>query len=199
MKRLIVTPETTLETTPEVEDSAEAVAADEAQATATAATAESTEAEVQAPAAEAGGALRHRPGLPGGRIRERLSGTVVSDRMDKTIAVLIERSVKHPVYGKIIRRKSKIHAHDEHNACKVGDSVVIVESRPISKRKSWRLQSITAPGKRHREHEGRHVIQTETMLEIADNSGARGVSNASRCWAARGDATPELVTSSRSR
>ena len=70
-----------------------------------------------------------------------LAGTVVSDRMDKTIAVQVERSVKHPVYGKIIRRKSKIHAHDERNECKVGDFVTIVESRPISKRKSWRLQS----------------------------------------------------------
>lgn len=76
-----------------------------------------------------------------GRTNPRtLSGTVVSDRMDKTISVLVERSVKHPVYGKIVRRKSKIHAHDEHNECKVGDFVTIVESRPISKRKSWRLQ-----------------------------------------------------------
>ncbi len=86
-----------------------------------------------------------------GRTNPRtLSGTVVSDRMDKTISVLVERSVKHPVYGKIIRRKSKIHAHDEHNECKVGDFVTIVESRPISKRKSWRLQGNgtrkTAPG-----------------------------------------------------
>ncbi len=71
-----------------------------------------------------------------------LAGTVVSDRMDKTISVMVERSVKHPVYGKIIRRKSKIHAHDERNECKVGDFVIIVEARPISKRKSWRLQSI---------------------------------------------------------
>ncbi|MCY3821942.1 MAG: 30S ribosomal protein S17 [Gammaproteobacteria bacterium] len=69
-----------------------------------------------------------------------MSGTVVSDRMDKTISVLVERSVKHPVYGKIVRRKSRIHAHDEHNECKVGDFVTIVESRPISKRKSWRLR-----------------------------------------------------------
>lgn len=130
--------ETTLETTPEVE-TAEAVAADDAQATATA---EITEAEVQAPAAE-----EAAPPVPSGSSRQRnprtLAGTVVSDRMDKTIAVMVERSVKHPVYGKIIRRKSKIQAHDEDNACKVGDSVIIVESRPISKRKSWRLQSIS--------------------------------------------------------
>ena len=135
------TPEMTSETTPEVE-AAEAAAGDDDQVTATAATAESTEAEVQAPATEAA------PPAPSGSSKRRnprtLAGTVVSDRMDKTISVLVERSVKHPVYGKIIRRKSKIHAHDEHNACKVGDSVIIVESRPISKRKSWRLQSIGA-------------------------------------------------------
>jgi small subunit ribosomal protein S17 len=129
-----VTPETTQETTPEV-----ATAGDDAQATAAA---EDTGAEVQAPAAE-----EAAPPAPSGSSRRRnprtLAGTVVSDRMDKTIAVLVERSVKHPVYGKIIRRKSKIHAHDEHNACKVGDAVIIVESRPISKRKSWRLQSIS--------------------------------------------------------
>ena len=135
-----MTAETT-ETTPEAE-TAEAAAGDDARATATAATAENTEAEEQAPAAAASA-----PPAPSGSSRRKsprtLAGTVVSDRMDKTIAVLVERSVRHPVYGKIIRRKSKIHAHDEHNACKVGDSVIIVESRPISKRKSWRLQSIS--------------------------------------------------------
>lgn len=68
-----------------------------------------------------------------------LSGSVISDRRDKTITVLVERSVKHPVYGKILRRRSKIHAHDERNECRVGDHVTIVETRPISKQKSWRL------------------------------------------------------------
>ena len=99
---------------------------------------DSTDAETSEPEATeepvSGASVRSNP--------RTLSGTVVSDRMDKTIGVLVERSVKHPVYGKIVRRKSKIHAHDEDNACKVGDFVVIVESRPISKRKSWRLQSI---------------------------------------------------------
>lgn len=77
-----------------------------------------------------------------------LSGSVVSDRRDKTITVLVERSVKHPVYGKILRRRSKIHAHDEHNECRVGDKVTIVETRPISKQKSWRLlaRGATASG-----------------------------------------------------
>ena len=131
------TPETPSETTLEVE-TAEAAAADDAEGTAAA---ENTEVRVQAPAA-----AEAAPPAPSGSSERRsprtLAGTVVSDRMDKTIAVLVERSVKHPVYGKIIRRKSRIHAHDEHNACRVGDSVIIVESRPISKRKSWRLQSV---------------------------------------------------------
>ncbi len=71
-----------------------------------------------------------------------VTGTVVSDRMDKSITVLVERRVQHPVYGKIVRRSSKLHAHDEKNECKVGDLVTVVECRPISKTKSWRLKSI---------------------------------------------------------
>jgi small subunit ribosomal protein S17 len=71
-----------------------------------------------------------------------VTGTVVSDRMDKTITVLIERRVQHPVYGKIIRRSSKVHAHDENNECRIGDLVTVVECRPLSKTKSWMLKSI---------------------------------------------------------
>ncbi len=70
------------------------------------------------------------------------SGTVVGDKMQKSITVLIERRVQHPVYGKIIRRSTKLHAHDENNACHVGDAVTIEECRPISKTKSWKLKSI---------------------------------------------------------
>lgn len=68
-----------------------------------------------------------------------LSGKVVSDKMDKTVTVLVERRVKHPVYGKIINRSTKIKAHDEQNQCRIGDMVVIAETRPISKTKAWRL------------------------------------------------------------
>ena len=68
-----------------------------------------------------------------------LQGRVVSDKMDKTITVLIERRVKHPVYGKYITRSSKIHAHDEDNQCKAGDVVTVCETRPLSKSKSWTL------------------------------------------------------------
>ena len=71
-----------------------------------------------------------------------LSGKVVSDKMDKTITVLIERRVKHAVYGKIINRSTKIKAHDELNQCRVGDVVTIAETRPISKLKSWKLVDV---------------------------------------------------------
>ncbi|MDG0980062.1 MAG: 30S ribosomal protein S17 [Halieaceae bacterium] len=70
------------------------------------------------------------------------TGKVVSDKMDKTITVLIERRVKHPVYGKYITRSSKIHAHDEANECSVGDTVVVRESRPLSKSKTWTLDQV---------------------------------------------------------
>ena len=69
-------------------------------------------------------------------------GKVVSNGMDKSITVLIERRVKHPVYGKIIKRPTKIHAHDANNECSVGDEVTIKEVKPISKTKSWTLISI---------------------------------------------------------
>ena len=71
-----------------------------------------------------------------------VSGRVVSNKMDKSIVVLIERRVKHPVYGKIIKRSTKIHAHDANNECMPGDEVTIKEVRPISKTKSWSLVSI---------------------------------------------------------
>lgn len=71
-----------------------------------------------------------------------VTGTVVSDRMDKTITVLVERKVQHPVYGKIIRRSTKLHAHDENNECRTGDQVTVVECRPLSKTKCWMLKSI---------------------------------------------------------
>ena len=71
-----------------------------------------------------------------------LSGLVVSDRMDKTITVKVERRVKHPVYGKFIRRSTKLHAHDGENECRLGDSVTVVEYRPLSKSKTWMLKSI---------------------------------------------------------
>lgn len=69
-------------------------------------------------------------------------GRIVSDRMDKTVTVLIERKVKHPLYGKVVRRSTKFHAHDEANEGRIGDRVVIQQTRPISKLKSWKLVTI---------------------------------------------------------
>ena len=71
-----------------------------------------------------------------------VTGKVVSNKMDKTITVLVERRVKHPVYGKYITRSSKIHAHDESNQCGIGDTVTVAESRPISKSKTWKLLEV---------------------------------------------------------
>ena len=70
------------------------------------------------------------------------TGKVVSDKMDKTITVLVERRVKHPLYGKYLTRSSKLHAHDESNQCKMGDVVTISETRPYSKTKTWKLEKI---------------------------------------------------------
>ncbi len=70
------------------------------------------------------------------------SGRVISAKMDKSIVVLVERQVKHPVYGKYIKRSSKLHAHDANNECNQGDAVTIMEVKPISKTKSWSLVSV---------------------------------------------------------
>lgn len=76
-----------------------------------------------------------------------LTGTVVSDKTDKTVTVLVERKVKHPLYGKIIRRSKRYHAHDEDNAYKTGERVRIEETKPISKTKTWRVLDRLQAGK----------------------------------------------------
>jgi small subunit ribosomal protein S17 len=81
------------------------------------------------------GAPKRAPG-------QTLTGRVVSDKMDKTITVLVERRVKHALYGKIITRSAKIHAHDEENACKTGDLVEIETTRKLSKTKAWRVKRL---------------------------------------------------------
>lgn len=75
-------------------------------------------------------------------LKRTLVGKVVSDKMDKTVTVLIERHVKHPLYGKIIMRSKKYHAHNEGNAAKAGDTVEIQEGRPISKTKAWSVTRV---------------------------------------------------------
>ncbi len=75
-----------------------------------------------------------------------LKGIVISDKMDKTVVVSVERAFQHPLYKKTIRSRKKYKAHDENNACKVGDRVVIIESRPISKTKKWKVFRILKEG-----------------------------------------------------
>jgi len=75
-------------------------------------------------------------------LRKTRVGKVVSDKMDKTIVVAIETSVKHPLYGKIVKRTYKLKAHDENNECRIGDRVKVMETRPLSKEKRWRLVEI---------------------------------------------------------
>ena len=80
-------------------------------------------------------------------LRKTRVGYVVSEKMDKTVVVAIEDNVKHPVYGKIIKRTLKVHAHDETNECGIGDKVEIMETRPLSKTKRWRIVEIIEKAK----------------------------------------------------
>ena len=80
-------------------------------------------------------------------LRKTRTGKVVSDKMDKTITVAVEDHVKHPLYNKIVKRTYKLKAHDENNECKVGDTVRVMETRPLSKDKRWRLVEIVERAK----------------------------------------------------
>ena len=75
-----------------------------------------------------------------------VAGTVVSDKMDKTVTVLIERRVMHALYKKFVKRSTRLHAHDENNECRTGDTVLIEECRPLSRTKSWRMVKILGRG-----------------------------------------------------
>ena len=75
-------------------------------------------------------------------LRKVMIGTVTSNKMDKTIVVSVETSVKHPIYGKVVKRTYKLKAHDEANECKIGDTVKVMETRPLSKDKRWRVVEI---------------------------------------------------------
>ena len=80
-------------------------------------------------------------------LRKTRTGRVISDKMNKTVVIAIEDHVKHPVYGKIVKRTKKIHAHDENNECGIGDFVEVMETRPLSKTKNWRLVRIIEKAK----------------------------------------------------
>ena len=81
------------------------------------------------------------------KTRKQRVGFVVSNKMDKTIAVAVERRLRHPIYGKFVRKTKKFIAHDENNECNIGDKVKIVESRPLSKRKRWKLVEVLEKAK----------------------------------------------------
>ena len=80
-------------------------------------------------------------------LRKTRTGLVTSNKMDKTITVAIQRKVKHPIYGKFVKKTTKFHAHDEKNECTVGDTVKIMETRPLSKTKRWRLVEVVEKAK----------------------------------------------------
>ena len=85
--------------------------------------------------------------MEGRNLRKVRVGRVVSNKMDKTIVVAIEEHVKHPLYGKVVKRTYKLKAHDENNECKIGDTVKVMETRPLSKDKRWRLVEIVERAK----------------------------------------------------
>lgn len=100
--------------------------------------------------------------LPHDARRRTKVGVVVSDKMDKTVVVAVERITRHRLYGRMLRRTKKYHAHDDDNRCKIGDRVVIAESRPLSKTKRWRVREIL-----------RHDV-TATLPKIDDQDLAAG-------------------------
>ena len=103
--------------------------------------------------------------------RKTRVGRVVSDKMDKTVVVAIEDRVAHPLYKKIVGRTYKLKAHDEENACGIGDRVKVMETRPLSKDKRWRVVEIIEKAKKG----GAVMIQQETFLKVADNTGAKEI------------------------
>ena len=100
------------------------------------------------------------------RLRKERVGVVSSNKMDKTITVAVKWKEKHPIYGKFVNKTKKYHAHDEKNECNIGDTVRIMETRPLSRTKRWRLVNIIERAKEY-------MIQQESRLVVADNSGAK--------------------------
>ena len=99
-------------------------------------------------------------------LRKTRQGVVISNKMDKTIVIAAKFKEKHPIYGKFVQKTKKYHAHDEKNEANIGDTVLIMETRPLSKTKRWRLVQIVEKAKKI-------MIQSESRLTVCDNSGAR--------------------------
>ena len=108
--------------------------------------------------------------------RKTRIGEVVSEKMDKTIVVAIKENEKHPLYGKVMKRTYKLKAHDENNTCGIGDKVKVMETRPLSKDKRWRLVEVVEKAKYVRKNRRNSVmVQQQTVLKVADNSGAKEI------------------------
>ena len=130
-------------------------------------------------------------------LRKTRVGKVVSNKMDKTIVVAVEDHVKHPLYNKIVKRTYKLKAHDENNECNIGDRVKVMETRPLSKDKRWRLVEIVEKVKSFYFDKSIRrftcMIQQESRLKVADNTGAkellciRVLGGSTRRYAAIGD------------
>lgn len=85
--------------------------------------------------------------MEGRNLRKQITGIVTSNKMDKSISVIVERRIKHPIYGKFVKKSNKFMAHDEKNECQIGDKVRIMETRPLSSRKRWRLIEVMEKAK----------------------------------------------------
>ena len=106
-------------------------------------------------------------------LRKTRIGKVTSNKMDKTIVVAIEERVTHPLYKKVVKRTYKLKAHDEKNECSIGDTVKVMETRPLSKDKRWRLVEIVEKVKKAITAKEEIMIQQESRLKVADNTGAK--------------------------
>jgi small subunit ribosomal protein S17 len=94
--------------------------------------------------------------------RRRLTGVVTSNKMDKTVVVRVDRTYRHPLYGKVVRSNKRFMAHDEHNDCQIGDTVIVVESRPLSRHKRWAVQEIV------REDESARTTDVAELVAVPD-------------------------------
>ena len=101
--------------------------------------------------------------------RRRLTGVVTSNKMDKTVVVRVDRTYRHPLYGKVVRSNKRFMAHDEHNDCQIGDTVILVESRPLSRHKRWAVQEIVREDVSARTTEVAELVAVPEELTDADD------------------------------
>ena len=101
--------------------------------------------------------------------RRRLTGVVTSNKMDKTVVVRVDRTYRHPLYGKVVRSHKRFMAHDEHNDCQIGDTVILVESRPLSRHKRWAVQEIVREDVSARTTEVAELVGVPEELTDVDN------------------------------